>query len=385
MSWLFAAPWIVVLVMVVYSYATRRPNLRDYEPVKTGGGPGGPGGPLVSIIIPARNEARNIERCVRSVLSTAYAPIEVIVVDDRSTDGTAELVEPAAGKRLKLVRGTEPPQGWFGKQWAMIQGYRVAKGELLVFTDADTKHEPDLLPRALGALQTEHVDLFSVVPRQEIRTFWEKLVQPHIFFALGARVGGLQRLNRTRVEWNAIANGQFLLTPRAAYEAVGTHEAVKSTVADDVMLAQAYVRAGKDIFLAHAPDFMTTRMYRSLREIIDGWSKNLALGAPLMTPPIPLLRTLLPYLMWLPALLWVGPPLAWLVMRWEFAAIATVASLLTWIVIYIGERGPPWYALLYPLGAMMVAFIMVRSAWRGGRKVEWRGRVYRGSGSHEKG
>ena len=374
MTWVLAAPWIVVLLVVVYRSATRRPQLRDYQPRETG--------PLVSIIIPARNEARNIERCVRSVLSTAYSPIEVIVVDDRSTDGTAELVEPAAGKRLKLVRGTEPPQGWFGKQWAMIQGYRAAKGELLLFTDADTKHEPELLPRSLRALETERADLFSVIPRQEMRTFWEKLIQPHVFLALQARVGDLRRVNRTRVEWNAIANGQFILTPRTTYEEVGTHEAVKSTVADDVMLAQAYVRAGKNIFLAHAPNFMTTRMYGSLREIIEGWSKNLALGAPLMAPPIRWVRAVLPYLMWVPSLFWVAPPIAWLVGRWEFAAIATVVSLLTWIAIYIGERGPVHYALLYPLGAMMVAFIMMRSAWRGGRKVEWRGRVYRGSGSH---
>jgi hypothetical protein len=127
---------------------------------------------------------------------------------------------------------------------------------------------------------------------------------------------------------------------------------------------------------------MSTRMYGSLREIVEGWSKNLALGAPLMAPPVRVIRTLLPYLMWVPALVWVGPPVAWAVFAWDFAAIATVASLLTWIGIYAGERGPLRYALLYPLGAIMVAYIMIRSAWRGNRKVEWRGRVYRGSGSH---
>ena len=370
MSWLLAAPWIAVLLLIVYRYATRRPRLRDYEPLTTG--------PLVSVIIPARNEARNIERCLRSVLATRYAPVEVIVVDDRSTDGTAEIVEPAAGKRLRLVRGAELPEGegWFGKQWAIVQGYRVAKGELLLFTDADTRHEPELLPRAVRALQTERADLFSVLPRQEMRGFWERLIQPHVFLALETRVGNLERVNRTRVTWNAIANGQFILTPRSAYESIGTHQAVKNTVADDVMLAQAYVRAGKDIFLAHAPEFMTTRMYGSLREIIAGWTKNLALGAPLMAPPIAIVRAVLPYLMWLPALFWVAPPIAWIVTGWHFTAIATVVSLLTWLVIYAAERAPVWYALLYPLGAAMVAFIMVRSAWRG-RQVEWRGRVYK--------
>jgi hypothetical protein len=142
------------------------------------------------------------------------------------------------------------------------------------------------------------------------------------------------------------------------------------------MLAQAYVRAGKDIFLAHAQEFMTTRMYGSLREIIAGWTKNLARGAPLMAPPIAIVRAVLPYLMWLPALFWIAPPVAWIATDWHFAAIATIVSLLTWTAVYAVERAPIWYALLYPLGAAMVAFIMIRSALRGG-KIEWRGRLYR--------
>ncbi|MGH7568334.1 MAG: glycosyltransferase [Gemmatimonadales bacterium] len=381
-SWILASPWILVALVVAHRYATRRPNLRDYPPLPTG--------PLVSVIIPARNEALNIERCARSVLASAYGPLEVIVVDDRSTDGTGDLIErqawePEARGRLRLLRGTELPEGWFGKQWAMVQGYRAARGELLLFTDADTKHAPELLPRAVAALGAERVDLLSIVPRQEMVTFWERLIQPHVFLALQARVGDLRRVCRTRVEWDAIANGQFILVTRASYEAVGTHEAVKSSVADDVMLAQAYVRHGKDIFLAHAPDYMSTRMYRSLREIVEGWSKNLALGAPLMTPPIRILRRLLPYLMWLPALVWVGPPVAWLAFDWDFAELATAASLVTWAWIYRGERAPLLYALLYPLGACLVAYIMIRSAWRGGVRVEWKGRLYRGSGSHHVG
>ena len=372
-DWLLASPWILALLVILYRYATRRPNLRDYPPATAG--------PLVSVIIPARNEARNIERCVRSIVAATYPTIEVIVVDDRSTDGTGDLVERLG---VRLVRGSEPPPGWFGKQWALVQGFRVARGELLLFADADTKHEPELIACAVAALGTERVDLFSVVPRQEMVTFWERLIQPHVFLALQARVGDLRRVNRTRIEWDAIANGQFILVTRSSYEAAGTHEAVKNSVADDVMLAQTYVREGRDIFLAHAPDHMSTRMYGSLKEIVEGWSKNLALGAPLMAPPVRWIRTVLPYLMWVPALLWLAPPITWPAFGWDFAAIATVASVITWIGIYAGERAPLRYALLYPLGAVMVAYIMIRSAWRGSRKVEWRGRTYRGSGSRRK-
>ena len=373
MTWLIPAGYGLFLVLLVCRYAIRRPSLVDYPPQRAG--------PLVSVIVPARNEAMNIERSVRSILATEYRPIEVIVVDDRSSDSTAEIVErlarsDAAEGRLQLVRGAELPEGWFGKSWAIVQGYRVARGDLLLFTDADTWHHPELLPRTVTVLTTERVHLVSVVSRQEMVTFWERLVQPHVLLALASRVGDLRRVNRTRITWDAIASGAYILTTRRAYDAVGTHEAVKGAIAEDVALAQANVRHHLDIFLTHAAQFMSVRMYRSLAEIVEGWSKNLALGVPLMFPPLPLVRRVAPYLMWLPALCWVLPPLLWAVYGWSWAAAATLVSLAIWIAVYRAEGAPVRYALLYPLGAAMVAYIMIRSALRGSRKVEWRGRTY---------
>jgi len=199
-----------------------------------------------------------------------------------------------------------------------------------------------------------------------------------VFVALAARISDLGRLNRTRIEWNAIANGQFILVTRASYEAAGTHEAVKSFVADDLMLAQTYVRSGFDIFLVHAVTDMTTRMYGSLREILEGWTKNLALAAPFLVPsdPVAASRTSL-------LVVDAGAHLDRAARALGSSGLAVCryrddrGQLLTWIGIYAGERAPVRYAFLYPLGSAMVAFIMIRSAWRGGRKVEWRGRVYR--------
>jgi chlorobactene glucosyltransferase len=372
-TWLIPAGYGLFLVLLVYRYAIRRPRLVDYPPHRAG--------PLVSVIVPARNEAMNIERSVRSILATEYRPIEVIVVDDRSSDTTAEIVERLARSggaegRLRLVRGAELPEGWFGKSWAIVQGYRVTRGDLLLFTDADTWHHPELLPRTVTVLTAERVHLVSVVARQEMVSFWERLVQPHVLLALASRVGDLRRVNRTRITWDAIASGAYILTTRRAYDAVGTHEAVKGAIAEDVALAQAYVRHHLDIFLTHAAQFMSVRMYRSLAEIVEGWSKNLALGVPLMFPPLPLVRRAAPYLMWLPALCWVLPPLLWAVYGWSWAAATTLVSLAIWIAVYRAEGAPVRYALLYPLGAAMVAYIMIRSALRGSRKVEWRGRTY---------
>ena len=373
MTWAIPAAYALLLVLLVYRYATRRPRLRAYAPQVSG--------PLVSVIIPARDEGLNIEACVRSAVATAYRAVEVIVVDDRSTDGTPELVERLAGAaegrgRARLVRGRELPEGWFGKQWAMVQGYRAARGELLLFMDADTWQHPELLPRAVRALEVERVDLLSVLSRQEMVSFWERLVQPHVFFALAARVGDLRRVNRTRVEWDAVASGQFILTTRAAYEAVGTHEAVKNSVVDDMALAQTFTRHHLDIFLTHAEEYMTTRMYRSLAGILEGWTKNLATGVPLAFPPIPLLRRLAPYVMWLPAFVWIAPPVLWALTGWAWAAWTTAISLLIWLMVNRVSGAPLRYALLYPLGAATVAYIMIRSALRGSRRIEWRGRSY---------
>jgi chlorobactene glucosyltransferase len=375
--WLLATPWILVFLVVLRRYATRSPQLASYPPQLSG--------PSLSVIVPARNEAHNIERCVRSILDSRYAPLDIVVIDDHSTDDTVAIVERLAGDpeargRLRVVHSPDLPEGWFGKSWAIMHGYRTARGTLLVFADADTAQTPELIARAVSVLEGERVDLVSVLPEQEMVTFWERLVQPHVFFALQARVGDLRSVNRTRVPWNAIANGQFILTTRTAYEAVGTHAAVRQAVAEDMELAQTYVRAGRDIFLVHAEAFMRTRMYRSLSEIVEGWSKNLAIGAPKMLPPFPLARRLLPYVMWLPSLFWIAPPVAWLFWHWGWIVGAIALSLLTWLEIYRRERAPLRYAFLYPFGAAMVAFIMLRSAWRGGRKIAWRGRIYRTAG-----
>ncbi len=373
MTWWIPAGYALVLALLIRRYAARRPRLAEYPPLARG--------PLVSVIVPARDEATNIEACMRSILASAYGPFELVVVDDRSSDGTAQIVERVAGEvsaggRVRLVQGRELPDGWFGKQWAMVQGYRVARGELLVFTDADTRHHPELLGRAVQALESERVALVTVLSRQEMVTFWERLVQPHVLFVLAARVGDVRRVNRTRVEWDAIANGQFILTPRAAYETAGTHEAVKHSVVDDMALAQAYVRHHLDIFLTYGEEYMSTRMYSSLTGILEGWTKNLATGVPLAFPPWPGLRRAVPYVMWLPALLWIVPPVLWALFGWTWAAATTVIALVLWLAVYRVAGAPLRYALLYPIGAAIVAFIMMRSALRGSRRVEWRGRTY---------
>lgn len=371
-----ALPWVAPFASLI-RLANTHPNL-SRAPLADG--------PLVSVIIPARNESATIETVVRSVLASTYRPLELLVVDDRSTDDTAEVVERLAAEHrsVRLVPGAPLPPGWYGKPWACIQGYRAAKGELLLFTDADTRHEPELLARSVGALRTEGAELLTVAPRQLCVTFWERVVMPQIWLLLALRYHPA-RVNLARRERDVIANGQFILVPRASYEAVGTHEIVSGEVAEDLALAQAFHRAGRRIYFAFAERLMQTRMYRSLPEIVEGWSKNMYLGGRRSFPDQPLLQALVPVMLVLGFAFWLVPPVVLALTTGRggigsAAAAATGLSALFWVLISLGMRIPAWYGLLYPLGALIALAIGVRSAWRGGRKVEWRGRAYSPSG-----
>jgi chlorobactene glucosyltransferase len=321
---------------------------------------------------------------VRSILASTYQPFELIVVDDRSTDSTTEQVRSlGSDPRLRLVLGNELPTGWFGKPWACVQGYREARGELLLFTDADTKHEPELLSRAVGALLTQRAALVTVAPRQRCVTFWERIVMPQIWFLLALRYTP-RSVNRARKARDVIANGQFILTTRQAYVAAGTHAAVRHEVAEDLALAQTYLRQGLRLHFAFAERLMETRMYRGLRDLIEGWSKNIYVGGRRSFSEEPVLRALVPVMLATALLFWLVPP-AVLLASWlgaplahfrTAAGAAMAASAVFWILISGGMRIPLWYGLGYPLGALMALYIALRSTWRGTRKVEWRGRVY---------
>jgi chlorobactene glucosyltransferase len=371
-----ALPWLVPFASL-FRLADTRPTLSDAPPAA---------GTLVSVVIPARNESATIETVVRSVLASTYRPLELLVVDDRSTDDTPAIVQRLAAEdlRVRLVRGEPLPPGWFGKPWACVQGYRAARGELLLFTDADTRHEPGLLARAVGALRAHHADLLTVAPRQLCLTFWERVVMPQIWLLLALRYHPA-RVNRARRERDVIANGQFILMPRTSYEAVGTHEVVRREVAEDLALAQAFHRAGRRIHFAFAEQFMETRMYRSLPEMVEGWSKNMYLGGRRSFPGEPLLQALVPVMLVSAFAFWLVPPAALAFTAaggglGAAAMLATALSAVFWTLVSVGMRIPAWYGLLYPLGALTALGIGARSAWRAGHRVEWRGRAYTGSG-----
>ena len=341
--------------------------------------------PRVSVIVPARNEAFNIERCVSSILSTTYPNMELVVVDDSSSDGTADLARKAANgdARIRVVINAPLPDGWFGKQWACATGAKIARGEILQFTDADTVHAPDLVTRSVNAMVSTNADLFSVAGRQELGGFWERVIQPQIFAILSMRYGGTEAVNRSKRVTDKIANGQCIFVRRSAYDAVGGHAIVRTSVAEDLMLAQKFFAAGKRVVLMIGVDQLSTRMYASLREIIAGWRKNVFAGGLDAVPFGRIGRTLFPLALLLPPLMALFPVTALLlaafgsstpgVLLW--ATISTVATLAWWTVVYTTVGESPLYALIYPLGALVVLYIFVTAIIRG-RRVTWKGRTY---------
>jgi len=369
-----ALPWLVPFA-VIPRLAKLRPNLSDSPTASDG---------LVSVIIPARNERAVIETVVTSVLASAYRPIEVLVVDDRSTDDTAARVGELARRdpRLRLIAGEELPPGWYGKPWACLQGYRASRGDLLLFTDADTRHTPELLGRAVGALRETGADLLTIAPRQRCETFWERIVMPQIWLLLGVRYHPA-RVNHSRRPRDVIANGQFILMSRASYEAVGTHEAVRGDVAEDLALAQAVVGRGGRLHFAFAERLMETRMYQGLGALIEGWSKNVYLGGRRSFPEEPVLRALVPVILALAFCFWLTPPSALVFgvlagAPAPSAIVATGLGALFWCLICFGMQIPAIYGLGYPLGAAVALYIAARSTLRGRRRVVWRGRTYAG-------
>lgn len=376
-----AVPWLLPF-LTLPRLARRTPNLSDAPNA---------GGPLVSVVIPARNEAATIATVVGSILDTSYHPIELLVVDDRSTDDTAAIVEKlSADPRLRLIRGEDLPDGWYGKPWACFQGYRQARGEILLFTDADTRHQPELLSRAVGALLTERAGLVTVSPVQRCVTFWERIVMPQIWFLLSLRYTP-DSVNRARRPRDVIANGQFILTTREAYEAAGTHAAVRHEVAEDLALAQTYLQKGLKLHFAFAERLMETRMYHGLSHLIEGWSKNIYLGGRRSFPDEPFRRALVPASLLVAMFFWLVPPVVLLAAAIEpslaylvpAALLAIGLSAVFWMLISYGMGIPIRYGLGYLLGALMTLYIILRSTWRGSRRVEWRGRTYGTSVSGE--
>jgi len=319
--------------------------------------------PRVSVLVPVRDEVTNVGPCIRSLLAQDYPDYEVLALDDESHDGTGEALLSLSQEdsRLRVLQGQPLPAGWLGKNWACHQLAQVASGELLLFVDADTRHEPPALAHAVVALQAERADLASVFPRQELGSWGERLVVPMLQWSLSSflPLGLAYRLRRPQF---SASSGQFMLFRRAAYQFVGGHAAVRQSVVDDVALTRAIGASGLRWRLLDGHPYIRCRMYRNFRQVYDGLSKNLFALFDCNVPLFLFIWLWLWMVFWEPFIVFALAALGRAGPQGVIAAAGAVGmSLILWGFTYWRFGFPLHLALLYPFTVLLSVVIAIRS------------------------
>lgn len=397
-GWLFAYH-CAVLALLLASLATMAVNLACFTSLNDAPQPAasapGDAAPMISVLVPARNEAARIEPCARSLLAQNYPRFELLVLDDHSEDETAAILrglgldEENAARRL--IPGEPLPPGWTGKNWACHQLARRARGEWLLFTDADTEHAPGTLAAALAHARETRADLLSAWPWLVTGTLGEKLVIPMVHL-LGlavyphALLAWLQRhprrargLSRSALRALGAANGQFLFFKKSAYDAIGGHAAVRGHLVEDVALGREITaRMGEGMRLVNCDGsrLVRCRMYRSFAEVWEGFTKNVrpvfedAAAAWWLSGVFQWCCFFMPFvLLFFPS-------------QRRFAAVEVALIYCIRIVLTWRFRTSWLGCALHPFGHFLAMCIGLNSWRRASRAgVTWKGRVYRTGGA----
>lgn len=329
---------------------------------------------LVSILVPARNEAARIGNCLKSLLAQSYAQFEIIILDDHSTDDTKKVVMQFIQRdtRVRLLDGKALESGWTGKGWACQQLGAQAQGEYFLFTDADTWHDAAALECALSEVQRHKIDLLSLWPRQVTGTWSEVLVIPFVhvlllFFLPHWMPGKFRSLGA--------ANGQYLLFSRKAYEVIGGHTVVKGHLVDDVALAREIKVRGLNLVNLDGSDLVRCRMYESVRQVWEGFTKNLRAGFEDSLAAFLFLFILQSLVLCLPFFLLLGLYWAPELMLWVLFPVVTIMVLR--LVLALKCRQPIVSVWLHPLGQLFVLAIALNSWIKTAQgKVIWKDRTY---------
>ena len=336
--------------------------------------------PLVSVLVPARNEEANIGKCLATLADQDYPAYEVLVLDDNSDDRTGAIVQEWQRKdpRVRYLGGEPLPPGWVGKNFACHQLSLAARGDLLLFVDADTRHNRESIRKGVAAMEGLGADLLTVIPRQVMKSFWENAVLPFLHFTTFCFLP-LPLVKAVRDPRLAMAVGQFMLFRRRAYDAIGGHRAVKDVMVEDVWMSRLIKKHGFALRVLDGGSAVSCRMYSSLKGIWHGFSKNLFPGFKFSLPAITLViffnfaTSVLPFV-----------SLAAIIMGKMPAQVLTVVlaqiGLLMAIRLSLSVRFSMSYAAIptHPLAMLVVISMAINSVrWvlmAGGSR--WKGRAY---------
>ncbi|MGD8452401.1 MAG: glycosyltransferase family 2 protein [Phycisphaerae bacterium] len=385
-SWLAVWFWATLLIGLVWFRRHIDINRGRNEPILSDAdATDAPGNlPRLTVLVAAKDEEANIARCLEGLIRQEYPNLQIIAIDDRSTDRTPAILDELAARHphLTALHVDHLPPGWFGKNNAMRVGLEQATGELFCFTDADCQFDsPRLLHAAVSYARRHDVDLLSVLPHLETGTFWERVVQP-VAGAVMVFWFPPQRVNSPRCS-TAYANGAFMLMSRQTYEAIGGHEFARATLNEDMHMARQVKRVGRRLCVLRGGDMYRVRMYVGLRQIWRGWSRIFygcfgtvprLIGSAAMLS----IFSLSPYITLLLSPLAGGAALA-------IAAAAAIAILAQQSILFrfygLSGIAPAW-ALTYPLGAAFCLGMTLNAMTRlGGKQTTWRGTSYTG-GAH---
>jgi glycosyltransferase involved in cell wall biosynthesis len=380
MTYLILITIVVCWIVIYYLALQNKQNILNIKSTyDIGSNPS-----LISIIIPARNEAATLPVCLVGIEKLDYPTFEVIIVDDHSTDKTPAIAESASRihSNFNFIQSKDLPSGWTGKNWTNYQGAHVARGEWLLFTDADAQLYPNALSNSVAYALDKQVDMLSLLPKTDIVNFWDKITLP-IVGGLIMASNPLDKVNDPKAS-TAMAIGAFILIRRSVYEAVDGHSAIKGKIVDDRELALLVKRAGYVLRVMDGAEIYQVCMYESFKDLWEGWSKNLFLGMDKSYWRAGATILAVFFLYVFPVLALVG---------WLFANIATptinlgqgaMIILANLIILRIMTRIHRLFDLKFssayvggwPLGGIIVMGLITNSILSHFRGISWKGRTY---------
>jgi len=370
------SPYYYNALIIVASYFFILSLGNHYEMWRFTYGPEILDGPLVSVLIPVRNEEKNIERCLNSLRNQLYKNYEILVINDNSTDNSGKILERIASEdsRVKVFTGRPLPDDWYGKPFALHQLSAHAKGDILLLTDADTIHSPASISWAVTNMQYLKVDMISGYIGQVFMTFGEVITVPLMFFLTGFVIPLF--LNRfTKLSYFSAAIGQYIAIRHEVFNAIGGCETFKKKTSEDIYMSRCVKRKGYSTRFLNITEHVKCRMYNGYHGAIEGIGKNVFdfLGKNTLT--IFLLAIAVLFFLFFPFPLLIGGILC--NSPWTLHILTVnILYTLTWLFMFLGQRLNWWYGLLWPLMFLNLLYMAVWSWFRtvSGRGFLWKDR-----------